>query len=228
MQKVSIVIPVFNERKTIEELIARVEGAPILGLEKEIVLVDDGSTDGTRDILKNMEKKHRVVYHQKNQGKGAALRTGFREATGDIILVQDADFEYDPQEFPKLLEPLLKGEADIVYGSRNMHNNPRFRKSYYWGSIIISKLTNLFYGCHLTDVYTCYKAFKAPILKAMKLESNGFDIEEELTAKALKSGHKIIEVPINYYPRNIEEGKKIRPKDGLIALWKILKYRFTN
>ena len=225
MQKVSIIIPVYNEKKTLEEIIARVEAAPVLGLDKEIVLVDDGSTDGTKDILRKFETKHRVVYHQKNQGKGAALRTGFKEATGDIILIQDADFEYDPQEFPKLLQPILDGKADIVYGSRNLQRNPRFRRSYYWGSIIISRLTNLFYGCHLTDVYTCYKAFKAPILKAMKLESNSFDIEEEMTAKALKSGHKIIEVPINYYPRNIQEGKKIRPKDGLIALWKIAKYR---
>lgn len=228
MQKVSIVIPIYNEKKTLEEIVARVEGAPVLGLDKEIVLIDDSSTDGTRDILKIMEARHRVIYHQNNQGKGAALRTGFKEATGDIILIQDADFEYDPQEFPKLLRPILDGRADIVYGSRNLQHNPRFRKSYYWGSIIISKFTNLFYGCRLTDVYTCYKAFKAPILKQMKLESNGFDIEEELTAKALKNGHKIIEVPINYHPRNIQDGKKIRPKDGLIALWKIIKYRFTN
>ena len=228
MQKVSIVIPIYNERKTLEEIIARVEAAPVLGLDKEIILVDDGSTDGTRDSLKKFEAKHRVVYRQKNQGKGATLRIGFKEATGDIILIQDADLEYDPKEFPKLLQPLLEGKADIVYGSRNLQHNPRFRRSYYWGSIIISRMTNLFYGCRLTDVYTCYKAFKTPILKEMKLESNSFDIEEELTAKALKKGYKIIEVPINYYPRNIQEGKKIKPKDGLIALWKIIKYKFTN
>lgn len=225
MQKISIIIPVYNERKTLEEIIAKVEAAPVLGLDKEIVLVDDGSTDGTRDILRKFEARHHIVYHQKNQGKGAALRTGFMEATGDIVLIQDADFEYDPGEFPKLLQPILENKADIVYGSRNLQRNPRFRRSYYWGSIIISKMTNLFYGCHLTDVYTCYKAFKTPILKKMKLESNGFDIEAEMTAKALKRGYKIIEVPINYYPRNMQEGKKIRPKDGLIALWKIVKYR---
>ncbi|MBI2042729.1 MAG: glycosyltransferase family 2 protein, partial [Candidatus Nealsonbacteria bacterium] len=168
MQKISIIIPVYNERKTLEEIIAKVEAAPVLGLDKEIVLVDDGSTDGTRDILRKFEARHHIVYHQKNQGKGAALRTGFMEATGDIVLIQDADFEYDPGEFPKLLQPILENKADIVYGSRNLQRNPRFRRSYYWGSIIISKMTNLFYGCHLTDVYTCYKAFKTPILKKMK------------------------------------------------------------
>ena len=228
MQKVSIIIPVFNEKGTLLEILRMVKEAPALGLNKEIVLVDDGSTDGTRDVLKTLESEHKVIYHQKNQGKGAALRTGFKEASGDIILIQDADLEYDPKEYSALLQPIIENKADIVYGSRNLKDNPRFRKSYYWGSIIISKLNNLFYGCHLTDVYTCYKAFKAHILKEMKLESNGFDIEEEMTAKALKKGYKIIEVPISYYPRQIEEGKKIRPKDGLIALWKILKYRFIN
>jgi len=228
MQKVSIIIPVYNEKDTLLKILKKVDDSSVLGLEKEIILVDDGSSDGTRDILKNLENRYKVVYHQKNQGKGAALRTGFKAAEGDIIMIQDADLEYDPAEYPKLLQPILEGKADVVYGSRNLKDNPRFRKSYYWGSIIISKLTNLFYGCHLTDVYTCYKAFKTPILKEMKLESNSFDIEEEMTAKALRKGYKIVEVPINYYPRKIEEGKKIRPKDGLIAIWKIVKYRLCR
>lgn len=228
MRKISIVIPIYNERETLLKILEKVERADTLGLEKEIILVDDGSKDGTRDILKTLESKYRVIYHSKNQGKGGALRTGFGYAKGDIILIQDADLEYNPEEYPKLIQPILENRADAVYGSRNLKNNPRFRKSYYWGGILISWLTNLLYGSNLTDVCTCYKAFKAPVLKSFQLKSNGFDFDVEVTAKALKKKYKIIEVPINYYPRKIEEGKKIRPRDGLIAIWKILKYRLCQ
>jgi len=223
--KLSIVIPIYNEKETLLKILKKVEEADILGLEKEIILVDDGSTDGTREILKNLGEKYLIIYHSKNQGKGRALRTGFQQATGDIVLIQDADLEYNPQNYPKLLRPILENKTDIVYGSRALQNNPYLRKSNYWGAKLISWLTNLFYGSNLTDVYTCYKVFRSPILKEIKLESRGFDFEQEITSKILKKGCKIIEVPIDYSPRGFEEGKKIRTKDGFIAIWKILKYR---
>ena len=226
--KLSIVIPVYNEIATLSKILERVERAPVLGLEKEIVLIDDGSTDGTRELLKGMENKYRVFYHKKNQGKGGALKTGFKEATGDIILIQDADLEYYPEEYPQLLSPILEGQADIVYGSRNLTPNPRFHKSYYWGGKLISGLTNLFYGVYLTDVCTCYKVFKAEIIKKMEMNSDGFDLEAEITAKILKKKYKITEVPISYNPRSIKQGKKIKPKDGLIAVWRLFYYRFFN
>ncbi len=221
----SIIIPVYNEKKTLLEIIKRVETADTLNLKKEIILVDDGSSDGTREILKNLEEKYLVVYHSKNQGKGAALRTGFRTARGDIILIQDADLEYNPQNYPRLLKPILENKTDVVYGSRALQKNPHLNMGNYYGAKIISWLTSIFYGCRLTDVYTCYKVFKAGILKEIELESNGFDIEQEITSKILKKKHKILEVPIDYSPRGFQEGKKIKTKDGFIALWKILKYR---
>ena len=223
--KLSIIIPIYNEKRTLLKIIQKVEEADTIGLEKEIILVDDGSHDGTREILKSLEGKYRVFYHSKNQGKGQALRTGFQEASGDIILIQDADLEYNPQNYSKLLRPILENKTDIVYGSRALQDNPYLNKGNYWGAKLISWLTNLFYGSHLTDVYTCYKVFRATILKEIKLESRGFDFEQEITAKVLKRRHKIIEVPIDYSPRRLEEGKKIKAKDGLIAIWKILKYR---
>lgn len=225
--KLSIIIPIYNEKKTLLEILKRVEEADALGLEKEIVLVDDGSTDGTREILKNLEKRYRVIYHSKNRGKGTALRTGFKETAGDVILIQDADLEYNPQNYPQLLRPILDNKTEIVYGSRALKKNPYLRKGNYWGAKLISWLTNLLYGSNLTDVYTCYKVFRAHILKEMRLESNGFDIEQELTSKALKKKYKIMEVPINYSPRGFKEGKKIKTKDGFIAIWKIMKYRLS-
>ena len=226
--KLSIVIPVYNEKKTLEEIIKRVKMADALGLEKEIILVDDGSSDGTREILKNFEEKYSVIYHAKNQGKGAALRTGFQKSTGDIMLIQDADLEYNPQNYPKLLRPILENKTDVVYGSRALQENPYLNKGNYYGAKILSWLTNIFYGSHLTDVYTCYKVFRASVLSDIKLESRGFDFEQEITSKILRGKHKIVEVPIDYSPRGFELGKKIRAKDGLIGLWKILKYRFMG
>ncbi len=226
MKKVTIVVPIYNERGTLLKIVDRIKKAETLGLEKEIILVDDGSTDGTRDILKTLEDQCRVFYHEKNQGKGGALRTGFQKATGDIILIQDADLEYDPKEYPSLLRPILEGKYDIVYGSRLLKENPKFRQTYYWGGVLISWLTNLLYGCRLTDVSTCYKVFKAPILKEIELKSNGFEFEVEITIKALKKKYKILEVPINYFPRTFAQGKKIRTRDGLILIWHILKYKF--
>lgn len=228
MKKVSIIIPIYNEKETLSKILQEVEKASTLGLTKELILIDDGSSDGTREILKSLEKKYRVFYQSENQGKGAALRIGFQKATGDIILIQDADLEYHPKEYPQLLRPILENKVDIVYGSRNLKYNPRSQKSYYWGGKLISWLTNFFYGSHLTDVYTCYKVFKTEILKEMELDSNGFEFEAEVTIKALKKNYKILEVPIDYFPRSFREGKKIKPKDGFIALWKIIKYKFVS
>lgn len=228
MKKVSIIIPVYNEKETLLEIIKRVEGADVLGLEKEIILVDDGSTDGTRDILKTLENKHRVIYHQKNQGKGRALINGFKAASGDIVLIQDADLEYNPQNYPQLLLPILENKTDIVYGSRNLKKNPTDNLKFYLGRRITNLFLNIVCGSKLTDFWTCYKVFKAPIIKNLQLESNRFDAEVEMTVKLIKRGHKILEVPIDYFPRDAKAGKKIKPKDGLIAIWKIIKYRIIG
>ena len=224
MKKLSIIIPVYNEKDTILEILKRVENVD-LSLEKEIIIIDDGSVDGTKEILKKLEGQYKILYHSKNQGKGAVLRTGFKQANGDFTLIQDADLEYDPKEYHQLLKPLIQNKADIVYGSRNLKDNPRFKKSYYWGVLFISWLTNILYGSNLTDVYTCYKVFKTPILKEMDLESNGFEFEEEITIKALKKKLRILEIPINYSPRSLKEGKKIKWWDGVKAIWAMLKYK---
>jgi len=224
MKKLSIIIPVYNEKETILEILKRVENVD-LSLEKEIIIIDDGSIDGTKEILKKLEGQYKILYHSKNQGKGAVLRTGFKQANGDFTLIQDADLEYDPQEYHQLLKPLIQNKTDIVYGSRNLKDNPRFKKSYYWGVLFISWLTNILYGSKLTDVYTCYKVFKTPIFKAMDLKSNGFEFEEEVTVKALKKKYRILEVPISYYPRSFIEGKKINWRDGIKAILVMIKYR---
>ena len=224
MKKLSIIIPVYNEKDTILEILKRVENVD-LPLEKEIIIIDDCSVDGTKEILKKLEGQYKILYHSKNQGKGAVLRTGFKQASGDFTLIQDADLEYDPQEYHQLLKPLIQNKTDIVYGSRNLKDNPRFKKSYYWGVLFISWLTNILYGSKLTDVYTCYKVFKTPILKKMDLESNGFEFEEEITVKALKKKYRILEIPINYCPRSFIEGKKINWRDGIKAILVMIKYR---
>jgi len=225
MEKLSIIIPIYNERKTLLEILKKVSKAQTLGLKKEIILVDDGSTDGTKDILKTLERKYAIFYHQKNRGKGAALKTGFTKTNGDIVLIQDADLELDPENYPSLLEPILKGESEVVFSSR-YKKNVRYFSIYYFGGKFISWLTNIFYGSKLSDVYCGYKVFKADILKSLKLESNGFEIEEELTIKTLKNGCRISEVPISYYPRSIKEGKKIRWWKEFKAIWLILKHKF--
>ncbi|HJN62363.1 MAG TPA: glycosyltransferase family 2 protein [Candidatus Parcubacteria bacterium] len=226
--KLSIVIPIYNERETLLKIIEKVEEADSLSLEKEIILVDDGSTDGTREILKNLEKKYLVIYHSKNQGKGAALRNGFKKATGDIILIQDADLEYNPQNYPSLLRPILENKTEIVYGSRNLKKNPRVHLKYYIGGKITNWLFNFFSGAKLTDFWTCYKVFKAPILKSFELKKNGFGFEAEVTIKSLKKKYKILEVPIDYSPRTTKQGKKIRPRDGLILIWQLIRYKFNR
>jgi len=226
MKKISIIIPIYNEKDTLLQILERVEKAPVWGLEKEILLIDDGSTDGTKKILKELESKYKIVYHKRNLGKGAAIRNGFKEASGDIIIIQDADLEYNPQDYPQLIRPILHGKADVVYGSRYSKKDTSFYKSHYWGVKLISWLTSLLYGSNLTDVYTCYKVFKSPVIKSINLRSNGFEIEQEMTSKLLNRKCKIVEVPITYCPRTFEEGKKINKwSNGLKAIWLIIKHR---
>jgi len=229
--KLSIIIPVFNEKNTVAELLKKVEAAD-LGVEKEIIIVDDFSTDGTREILKSYETKYKIIYHEKNRGKGRALRTGFAKATGDTVVVQDADLEYDPNDFKAMVAKMASCNAQVVYGSRRLnHSYFKSRHSghiFAIGGIVLSWLTNLLYGIKITDEPTCYKMFKLDLLKSIDLECERFEFCPEITAKIAKRGIKIFEVPINYYPRHKNEGKKINFKDAVEAAWTLLKYRFKD
>jgi glycosyltransferase involved in cell wall biosynthesis len=227
--KLSIVMPVFNERNTIKEILRRVRQVDLGDLEREIVIVDDCSSDGTRDILAMEEDSGtRVMLHPENQGKGAAVRTGFAAATGDMIIVQDADLEYDPEDYPKLIEPVLKGKAQVVYGSR--FTGPR-KNMLFWhfvGNRFLALVTNVLYNTTLSDMETCYKLFTREALEGIEIKSDHFDFEPEITAKILKKRIRIFEVPISYAGREMEEGKKITWRDGAPALWALIKYRFVD
>lgn len=225
MNKLSIVIPVYNEKNTIEEIVRRVKA---IDIDKEIVVIDDFSTDGTRELLKNSlaDKIDKVIFHEKNRGKGAALRTGFFHVTGDYVIVQDADLEYNPQEIPLLLQPVLEGKADVVFGSRFMGGRPH-RVVYFWhymGNIFLTLLSNIFTNINLTDMETCYKLFKRDIIQSIAIEENRFGFEPEITSKVARLKCRIYEVGISYYGRSYEEGKKIGWKDGVRAIYCILKY----
>jgi glycosyltransferase involved in cell wall biosynthesis len=226
--KLSIVIPVYNERNTLNTLLTRVEA---VGYEKEIVLVDDCSTDGTREIVESYKnkKEYTVVMHQYNRGKGAALRTGFAEASGDIIIIQDADLEYDPKDYGKLLEPILDGRADVVYGSRFL-GGPH-RVLFFWhylGNMALTLLSNIMTNLNLTDMETCYKVFSRQVLDSIELKCNRFGFEPEFTSKVAKQKFRIYEVPISYSGRDYAEGKKIGWKDGVAAIWFIIRFRLFN
>ena len=227
--KVSVVIPVYNEIDTIEEILARVDKVAI---EKEIIVIDDLSIDGTRERLKEIvadKENVKVIYHNRNKGKGAALRTGFESVTGDIVIIQDADLEYDPNEYPKLLEPISDGRADVVYGSRFI-GGPH-RVLFFWhyvGNKLLTLISNALTNLNLTDMETCYKVFKSQILRDINLKSNRFGFEPEFTAKVSKMRLRIYEVPISYSGRTYSEGKKITWKDGIVALCLIFWYRFFD
>ena len=223
----SVVMPVYNERDTIEGMIARVLAVPNLRIE--LIVVDDGSKDGTSDILRGLQGKYPFKLFQKpNGGKGSALRLGFKEVTGDLVVIQDADTEYSPEEFPELIELICQGRADVVYGSRFLGRHRVFLFTHYLGNLFLTFLTNVLYNTMLTDMETCYKAMRIEVLRSFTLDSNGFGIEPELTAKIFKRGYRVYEVPITYDGRGYEEGKKITWRDGVVALWVLLKYRFTE
>ena len=230
--KLSIVIPVYNEAATISEIVDLVRSVDV-GMEKEILLVDDCSRDGTLDVLKKMSGEHsdlKVLFHEVNRGKGAALRTGFAAATGDVVLIQDADLEYDPKEYPRLLAPILDGHADVVFGSRFMGGGPH-RVVYFWhylGNRLLTTLSNMTTNLNLTDMEVCYKVFKREVIQSISLKENRFGFEVEITAKVARRKLKIYEVPISYYGRDYSEGKKIGWMDGFSALRCIVKYMFAD
>ena len=228
MNKISILIPVFNEVNTLQKILEKVENTDFCNLEKEIILIDDGSFDGTKDLYKNLPYK--VLYHEKNMGKGAALRTGFKEATGDIVVIQDAALEYEPKDYQELIQLILDDKADVAYGTRLTGVKPSraFMFHHLLGNKFLTLLTNILYNNTLTDMETCYKAFKRSFLNGIEIKSNRFDFEPEITAKVLKRGARIYELPISYYGREYNEGKKITWKDGFSAIWTLVKYRFTD
>ena len=221
----SVVMPVFNELATVEEVIRRVLAVP---LRIELVVVDDCSTDGTRDLLAKLQGELGFVLllQPRNQGKGAALRRGFEAVTGDLVVIQDADLEYSPEELPQLIELICDGRADVVYGSRFLGRHRVFLFTHYLGNRVLTLLTNVLYNTMLTDMETCYKVMRSEVLNGLELESNGFGIEPEITAKIFKRHYRVYEVPISYDGRTYEEGKKISWRDGIVALWVLLKHRW--
>ena len=230
MDTLSIVMPVYNEKTTLLRVLAAVEAAPASGLRKEIVVVDDFSTDGTRELLKERVEGRDgflVLYHDRNRGKGSALRTGFARTTGDVVVVQDADLEYDPQEYPKLLAPILADKADVVFGSRFAGSEAK-RVLFFWhyvGNRFLTLLSNMFTNLNLTDMETCYKTFRGEVIRGIDLREDRFGFEPEITSKVARLGCRIYEVGIGYSGRTYAEGKKIGWKDGVRAIWCILKYR---
>jgi glycosyltransferase involved in cell wall biosynthesis len=234
VRRISIVIPAFNEVRTVEELLVRVARAPLpAGLEREIVVVDDCSTDGTRDLLRELARRgdppFRLVEQTVNQGKGAALRRGFAEAGGEVILIQDADLEYDPRDYPTLLAPIVADEADVVFGSRFLGGPHRVLLFWHYvGNRFLTVLSNMFSDLNLSDMETCYKVFRKSVLEGVPLRSNRFGIEPELTAKFARRRARIYEVPISYHGRTYSEGKKIGWKDGFAAIWAIVRYNLAD
>jgi len=225
----SIIVPVFNEEKTVLPLLEKVQKVKLMGLAKQIVVVNDGSSDGTARLLGKVKSSNVEIYHHEvNRGKGAAIRTAIPHTTGDFVVVQDADLEYDPNDYKTLLVPLLEGKTDVVYGSRFMGPHRAFLFLHYVGNKFLSLMTNILYNTTITDMETCYKLFRGDIIRSLKLRSNRFEFEPEVTAKILKKGYKLFEMPISYHGRGFEEGKKITWRDGITALVTLIRYRFTD
>ena len=227
--KLSVIIPAYNEAATVAEVIRRVLATGEAG---EIVVVDDGSTDGTPEVLAGLQVRHgpvvRVLHHVQNRGKGAAIRTGLAAATGDLVLVQDADLEYEPAEYSVLLAPFSDPAVQVVYGSRNLQHNPRSNFAFYWGGRFLSWVANRLYGSRISDEATGYKVVRTSLLRELNLQSEGFEFCAEITAKLLRRGVRICEVPISYRPRSRAEGKKIRWHDGIVAVWTLVRYRLRR
>jgi glycosyltransferase involved in cell wall biosynthesis len=225
----SIIIPIFNEKDTILELLSKIKK---VGLKKEyeVLMIDDGSTDGTRHILEKLknEKNYKIIFKEKNSGKGESLKLGFKNATGEYVIVQDADLEYDPKDYLKLLEEISKHKKVVIYGSRFMGHYKDMSSLHYFGNQLLTFITNLLYGVRLTDMETCYKLFPRQLIQNIKLKASRFEFEPEVTAKIIKKGYKIIEVPISYTGRSHSEGKKITWKDGFSAIFSLVKYRFID
>jgi glycosyltransferase involved in cell wall biosynthesis len=223
----SVVMPVFNERETIEEIIQRVLA---VHMRIELIVIDDASTDGTTEMLERLEKEHTFVLlkQPRNGGKGAALRRGFAAVTGDLVIIQDADLEYSPEEYPQLTELICSGRADVVYGSRFLGRHRVFLLTHYLGNRLLTFMANLLFNTMLSDMETCYKVMRTDVLRSMELKSDGFGIEPEITAKVFKRRYRVYEVPISYDGRGYDEGKKITWRDGIVALWVLVKYRFTE
>jgi len=236
--KLSIIIPVFNEEKTISEILKRVSEVKIFGVKKQIIVVNDGSTDRTEDVISNLSTQLniKIISYAKNQGKGAAIKAGIKNATGDYIIIQDADLEYNPRDIEKLTRPIIEEKSKIVYGTRlkRLPNFSREERTYqfllhYIGNKFLSLLTSILYGQWITDMETCYKLFPRKAVESMKLNARGFEFEPEITAKLLKKGYKILEIPISTTPRGYDQGKKLNTfRDGFLAFWNLLKYRFLN
>jgi glycosyltransferase involved in cell wall biosynthesis len=228
--KLSIIMPVYNESETLREILAQVRAVELAGVEKEILVVDDGSSDGSPEILYDESGAGdlHVFFHDRNLGKGAAVRTAIEHATGDLILIQDADLEYDPRDYPNLIRPIVEGRVTVVYGSRFL--GPR-KAMLFWhmlGNKLLTLTTNILYNAILSDMETCYKCFRADVIQDIPLRSKRFEFEPEVTAKVLKRGHRIFEVPISYYGREYHEGKKISWRDAPLAFWTLFKYRFVD
>lgn len=228
MSTLSIIIPVYNEEHTVGEILSRVQAVKLEGRKKEVIVVDDGSTDGTRKTLKPWEKNVRVIYKTRNEGKGSALSEGLKRATGDIILIQDADLEYSPDDYHVLLAPLTNKKVNVVYGSRFLGPHLSTMFVYAQGNKFVTMITNILFNSNITDMETGFKVFRRKVLDGIAIHAKGFDVEPELTVKILKRGYQIYEVPITYFGRKFSEGKKLTWRDGVIALWILIKYRFVN